>query len=363
MMGTLMRRFRLICAVGCVICVVFVSAGGCASQYSYFIVGSPEEQNQLREFFALLDTYKKETYFQERFVIINQIANLLYNSGYKQKQILFLTTYVKNNSEDEYNGYYLALVARTYELMGAAPFAKYYYKKIFHNYPDLSFKDTYLHLLCLQKLVKMVKRPEERIDYYKELISGYSNYIDLGEAYFFLARTYEEIGEWDQALLSYQQFLKYPDTRVPGFPNAYHDVMARVELYKVPPTWVVSDLNQLVAKIREAIRNKDVAELYFYRAKTNFFAMTWEQKKDVKQEVFVRSTIVDYLGNFLYQSNVVVADKLDVDSNSQEAYLLTKNWEYDKRTWYFYFRRVNYGPDPEINGGWEWCGIFFGEKL
>jgi tetratricopeptide (TPR) repeat protein len=355
-MSTLMRYIFF------VICLLFLLTG-CASQYSYFVIGSPDEQNQLREYFSLLDTYKKDGYYQERFVIINQISNLLYNSFHRQKQILFLTTYVQNHPKDVYNGYYLALVAHTYELMGAIPFARYYYKKIFYNYQDLSFKDTYLHLLCLQKLVNMVAKPEEKIEYYKDLIAGYSNHIDLGEAYFFLARTYEEVGEWDQALLSYQQFLKYPDTKIAGIPNAYHEVMAKVELYKAPPTWVVSDLNQLVAKIRDAIKTKNVAELYAYRAKTNFVAMTWEQKKYVRQEQFIRSTIVDYLGTFLYKSHVIVADKLDIDSNSQEAYLLTKNWEYDKRTWYFYFRRVNYGPDPEINGGWEWAGIFFGKKL
>jgi len=363
MMGILMSGIRYFYVILCFTVCIFFTLTGCTAQYSYFIVGSQEEQNQLKELFALLDTYKKDAYYGERFVIINQISNLFYNSGNTQKQILFLTTYVQNNPEDVYNGYYLAIAAHTYELLDEITFAKYYYKKIFHNYPDLSFKNTFLHLLSLQKLVTMIKRPEERIEYYKELIAQYSNYVDMGEVYFFLARSYEELGEWKQALLAYQQFLKYPNAEIAGFPDAYHNVMAKVELYHAPPTWVVADLNVLVSRIREAIINKDTDLLYFYRAKTNFFAMTWEQKKYVRQEQFIRSRIVDYLGGFLYQSNVVVADDLDVDSSSQEAYLLTKNWEYDKRTWYFYFRRVEYGPDPEINGGWEWAGIFFGEKL
>jgi tetratricopeptide (TPR) repeat protein len=358
-MRCIQYSFVVLC---CMLCVLLTLIG-CASQYSYFIVGSQEEQNRLNELFTLLDTYKKDSSYQERFVIINQISNLLNNSGNTHKQVLFLTTYVQNNPEDVYNGYYLALAAHTYELLGETMFAEYYYKKIFHNYPDLSFKNTFLHLLCLQKLVTMIKRPEERIEYFQELISHYSNYIDMGEVYFFLARTYEELGEWDQALFAYHQFLKYPEAEIPGFPDAYHNVMAKVELYNTPPTWVVADLNVLVSRIRQAIIDKDSEMLYFFRAKTNFFAMTWEQKKYVKQEQYIRSRIVDYLGSFLYQSNVVVADELDVDSSSQEAYLLTKNWEYDKRTWYFYFRRVEYGPDPEINGGWEWAGIFFGEKL
>ena len=90
--------FVILCFVVC----IFVTLTGCASQYSYFIVGSQEEQNQLKELFVLLEKYKRDVYYQERFVIINQISNLHYNSGNTHKQILFLTTYVQNNPEDVY---------------------------------------------------------------------------------------------------------------------------------------------------------------------------------------------------------------------------------------------------------------------
>jgi hypothetical protein len=138
-MRCIQYSFVVLC---CMLCVLLTLIG-CASQYSYFIVGSQEEQNRLNELFTLLDTYKKDSSYQERFVIINQISNLLNNSGNTHKQVLFLTTYVQNNPEDVYNGYYLALAAHTYELLGETMFAEYYYKKIFHNYPDLSFKNTF----------------------------------------------------------------------------------------------------------------------------------------------------------------------------------------------------------------------------
>ena len=56
-------------------------------------------------------------------------------------------------------------------------------------------------------------------------------------------------------------------------------------------------------------------------------------------------------------------DTLDELSNEGEAYLRSTGWNYRIPTWYFYFRRVEYPADPEINGSWEWAGVFFGEKL
>ena len=62
-------------------------------------------------------------------------------------------------------------------------------------------------------------------------------------------------------------------------------------------------------------------------------------------------------------SRLRCASELDPDSNAQEAYLETWGWSYYRiRTWYLYFRKVHFPADPEINGHWEWAGIYFGSK-
>jgi hypothetical protein len=82
------------------------------------------------------------------------------------------------------------------------------------------------------------------------------------------------------------------------------------------------------------------------------------------EEVEARTSFdLGALGAFLQSSRVVADDQLDVYSNSGEAYLRTTNWNYRIPTWYLYFRRVNYPPDPEINGRWEWAGIYLGERF
>ena len=57
------------------------------------------------------------------------------------------------------------------------------------------------------------------------------------------------------------------------------------------------------------------------------------------------------------------ADTLDEASNENEAYLKTWGWNTYVNTWYLYFRKVNFPLDPDINGNWEWAGIYIGNKL
>lgn len=56
-------------------------------------------------------------------------------------------------------------------------------------------------------------------------------------------------------------------------------------------------------------------------------------------------------------------ETLDESSNPNEAYLRTWGWNNYVSIWYLYFRKVNYPLDPDINGNWEWAGIYMGNKL
>jgi hypothetical protein len=86
--------------------------------------------------------------------------------------------------------------------------------------------------------------------------------------------------------------------------------------------------------------------------------MSWEQDDSESN-----TQVLFDLGSFLRGSKISYAKELDIDSNAREAYLETWGWSYRMPTWYLYFRKINYPGDPEINGRWEWAGIYFGEKL
>jgi len=336
--------------------IVFLSLLACRRDYAHFLVGNVEENRDLHTLFDLLE--QERDVGENRFIIIQQITNRLYGARELEKLILFLTNYVEKNQNDPYNAYYLDIVATAYRDMGAEPMAVHYYERILMNYPDLLVSGTTVHYQCLQELLSLEEDPGVCIDYYKELISRFSEYIDQGVTYFYLAEAYEQAGEWEQAIRAYQKFLKYPDTEISGFPRAHVKVREKVEFYFSDKEWTVANLEQLVEEIKRSIRTRNARRLLGYKAKVNFFTMSWSQA-DANEII----TMAFDIGSFLQSSRVLTDDKLDIDSNAGEAFLRTTRWSYRIPTWYLYFRKVEFLPDPEINGQWEWAGIFLGEKL
>lgn len=328
---------------------------GCERFEAYYHTGNYPDDLKLGGLFNLLE---KEDY-EIRYVIIKQIASIYDNPDNRNKKNQFLSNYVETHPADPFNSVYLFMVAETYEESNALPIALHYYQKLIKNYPDCVIEGNSIHAASLKKIIKNSPDDDFKIEYYKELISRYSDYIDdVGKHYYYLAQIYEKIGEWDQAIQSYRKFLNFPDSRIPGEPDANKKIRERVDFFYSNRNWTMPDLNELVSIIRSAIRTKNMGVLRKYRAKSNFFAMYWEQKNfdEEKAKIF-------NIGSFLLISDVVVSDKLDIDSNAKEAYLETRGWQYWVETWYLYFKKIDFPYDPEIDGNWEWAGIYFGNKL
>ncbi len=313
---------------------------------------------ELGELFRLLDQAGDE---QSRFVLTQQIAFGLATGGQRAEEIVFLTTHVEQAPTDQYNGYYLMLAAEAERELGAVPLAVHYYARVLATQQDLLVAGASVHLHCLQQLVELESRPAERIGYYKELLSRFSDKVEHpGSLYFLLARSYEEAGEWEQAIMAYGQYRQSEDQEVPGIStaDARREATEKVLFYYADVTWATPDLPTLVENVRDAIQRKDVAKLHRYQAKVNFSAEGWNQQapSDEIPEEFA-------ITNYLASSNPRVEDQLDPMSNDQEAYLRTTNWNFRPVTWFLRFRRIDFPAKPEVNGQWEWAGIKFGEHL
>ncbi|MGA2763251.1 MAG: tetratricopeptide repeat protein [Spirochaetia bacterium] len=336
-------------------------ATGCSASDTRYYLGAFEQNQDLRELFRLFSREKDQ---ENRFVLIQQIASALANSGKREKEIIFLTTHVEKNPSDLYNAYYLLLVAEAYSDMKEIPLAIHYYRRILMNNADLLVQGRSIHLQCLEDLQALETDPEHRIEYYKELISRFGSQIEHPAAdWYYMARSYEEVGEWDQAVQAYNKYLSYPDTDIPGEPNAYRIANEKVNLYSTSNIdWTVPDLGTLVAAVRDAIQTKNISTLRKFQAKANFYEGGWDQQSlfgDPTGEGFTAFNI----GTYLPGSYPKIDASLDVAANGREAYLRTTDWNFRPPTWYLYFRRVDFPADPDVNGQWEWAGIYFGEKI
>ena len=174
-----------------------------------------------------------------------------------------------------------------------------------------------------------------------------------------MAKSYEEVGEWEQSIQAYQKFIGSIDVDVTGDSRALRDAAEKVNFYNsTDKNWLLPDLNDLVAAVRDAIATKNISRLRRYQAQVNFFQEPWDQTSMISDET-VNYNII----NYLLTSNVTIDSQLDVSANGSEATLKTTGWNFRPSTWYLYFRQVDFPANPEINRQWEWAGIYFGEKL
>ena len=325
----------------------------------YYIFGTKEEQDTLKIYYSILASEPESS--EEQFAVIREIANFYVKQKEYGKLINFLGSRVHKYPNDLYNTYYLFMIGYSYQQMDANPVAALYFDMIVKDYPDLKINDKSIHLACLNQLITLVNNPQQKVWYYEELISRFLDQIDPGVTYFMLAQAYEGIGEWNSAIKAYTQYLPYIGSNVPGFPNADNYAKQQVDFNNSAKDWTFENLTSLVTAIKAALDAGSSNKLWQYHAKVNFFTRTWEQE-DTSYTGGTGNNVFD-LSDFMRGNRIRYADNLDVSSNANEAYLRTWGWSQYISTWYLYFRKIYFPPDPEIHGRWEWAGIYYGEKF
>jgi tetratricopeptide (TPR) repeat protein len=338
-------------------CGEVLSGGKAAKIDPYYIMGTPKNKEDLRSLFSLLSP---EGGGEEQFTVVREIANNYIRQKEYSKLINFLTSRINRYPEDLYNSYYFLMIAYGYMQQEAYPAAALYFDLIIKNYSDLTILDQSIHLACLKQLINLVDNPEQRVWYYEELISRFSDQIDLGATYFMLAQAYEQIGEWNGAIRAYTQYRQsYLGTVVPGFPNADTYAQQLVDFNNSSKNWTFENLPALVNAITGTLDSGSSGRLEQYRAKVNFFARSWGQEATDE----ARGMADFNLSDFMRGSRIRYAAELDAGSNANEAYLRTWGWSQYISTWYLYFRKIYFPSDPEIHGRWEWAGVYYGEKF
>ena len=343
-------------AVLAVACGKTPGGHGSAKIDPYYIIGSKENREQLRDLFALLSDGSNSA--EGNFAIVREIANNFAREGEYARLTHFLSGRTINYPDDPYNSYYLLMIAYTHIQQDSLPVAMRYFDLIVKNFPDLTISGKSIHLACLNQLINLTDNWEQRVWYYRELISRFPDQIDLGAAWFMLAQTYERIGDWGGAIQAYTRYLPYAGSVISGFPNAHSYARQQVDFYNSPKDWTYESLPALLAAVTAALDAGNPRQLSRSQAKVNFFARSWEQG-----ETDDRGMAYFNLSDFMRGNRIRWADGVDASSNANEAFLRTTGWSQYISTWYLYFRKIYFPSDPEIHGRWEWAGVYYGEKL
>jgi len=291
-----------------------------------------------------------------RFAALEPIIGRARNAGETEWLEAFLGEIIESHPSDPYGAYYLMAIAEGARESGSMSLSLDYLRRLLKNYPDLEIKGKSLHLLAMEQIVAESDNPRESITMRLEMKYHYPDRIDQGLNLYRLAGDYRKIGEWTAMYQAYQEYLEYPDTNVPNIPDARSKVLSDLSFHSSNKSWTMESLENLVATVKYAIRNQDARLLSRLQAKP-FFLMNWSQETS---DPFTHIPMT--LGSFLKPS-IRYSRDLEPYSNESEAFLKTSGWSWKIRTWILYFRRVDYPADPEINGSWEWAGIYFGDRL
>lgn len=297
---------------------------------------------------------------EAKYGIINKIATTLLQHEQHTQLIVYLTDWIHKNPSDQFNTYWLLMVAHSYMKTNSEPMAEFYFERIIKNYKDLEIQGQSIHFLCLENLIKINKNPTSRIKYFNQLINRFPSRVSITEMYVRLAREYETIGEWKKALRTYKMFLDQPDSasiQISDIPDAYNYAKNLIDFNDSPKNWTFKTLPALEKAIKDAIFRYQPKKLDTYRSKVNFFAVSWKQDENAT------SGQVDFsMANYMHGNRISYDKELVPGPTSNEAYLRTTGWT-TMPVWYFYFREVNFPADPEIHGTWEWAGIYIGDML
>lgn len=334
--------------------LISVFLTGCKNVHN--ISEKEKTQAELKEILLTQNLEQKQ-----RYAIINQMANNLLSEEDYQGVILLLTNWVEENPDDMYNSYWLLMTAYAYLSLNAEPVAEYYFDRILQTCSDLLYKGNSIHFMCLQNLIHISKTPTHRIKYFNELINRFPDKINTTELYLRLALEYENDNQWDQALKTCDLFLQQPDAttiQIPGEPDAYKNARHLIDFNNSSKDWTFESLPALEAAVKRAIRYYDWRSLDKYRAKVNFFSMSWKQ-----DEMDANSQEEFSMHDWMHGNKIRYSENLDETSNPNEAYLRTTGWSSYVPVWYLYFRKIDFPLDPDINGNWEWAGIYIGNKL
>lgn len=332
----------------------------CDRGNSLYVTGTHASRSELRELFSLLEKnldLTGEAASDTKYALSRRIAATLVKEGEPAKAAAFLMRYA--DAKDPYYGWYIFTAGALFEEQGEIELAVPLYERLVKIAPDLLVEGQSLHREALSRLVEFAQAPERRIEYYRDYIARFPDSAETGAYRFLLAKEYEKVGSWDEALKSYASFLPYIGVEVPGYPDAHSSARQILEFNASSKDWTQENLETLVSSIRTALSSGSARQLRKFASKAGFFAVSWYQ--DSGEDA--NSKVNFDLAQFMQGKKIQSSPTLHPSSGSYEAYVRTWGWAGRVPVWYLYFRKIDFPADPDIHGRWEWAGIYFGEKM
>ncbi len=308
---------------------------------------------------TFLRKYNESMTSADKINLANEMFDIYGNSDKKNELSQLFISAAYSTKDEVFSGYLFYLISDIYLRSDAKYLALYYMLKVDESVYDLDVEGYKLGYLLGLKCLKIDGYPEVKKEFYKKLINRYPDMVDMAQLYFDLAELYKNQYEMNLALNYYERLLDmYSKGKIEDDRFNLSRIRENVGFYKNSKTWIYKDLNELIDKIKYAIDSRNQDLLYQYVPNSGF-KVCFFKSSDNRNWTLRELGIARWWGR-----QISFSSKVEEFSNENEIYIETTNWSFPQlHSWYFYFKKIDYPYDDNINGGWEWKGIYFGNWL
>ena len=329
---------------------------GCFSEKNNYLFESDYEKNRWNKY---LKQYENLKYLDEKILWAEDVYNFLLES---QKDY-YLNNYFSELAyicdDLDFKSYLYFLISNNLWNQNKKELALFYSNKINKKSFSLNYNNQPIGYIIALRIINSDSSYKYKEMSYNLLLEEYKELIDVPYTLYELAMIYKSQLDMDKTISIFKNILE--DS--PRYKNIesnidYKLIREEIDYYYMKKNLVSRDLDLLIKQIKNAIIKKDINLLYQFTSKSSFEG-TITQKSSQINWSFWQLQINRY-----WYTNIVFSNSLEPQSNENEAWLKTYNWGFPQlTTWYFYFRRINYPYDNNIDRGWEWAGIFFGDMF
>ena len=288
---------------------------------------------------------------------LNDSSNLFETN---QQSALDKLVYIATITNDEvFRSYVYFFVAESLWNQDQESLAIFYMNKVREQDYDLYYDEKPIGYIIGLRMIKLDGYNELKIKNYEMLLRKYADMVDEPLLLYELSETYKAQYDIKSAIVVMRKLVRVAyRTRMLDDSIDIAKIRAEIQFYESSKRWIFKDLKRLINNIKYSIDIKNLTLFNSLLPPASDFTVKFFDSKDSRWGL-KELNMPSRWGRYIHFSS-----EFEDISTENEVYLETSGWVFPQlRTWYLYFKRVDYPYDSTIDGGWEWKGIYFGSWM